>query len=221
VNTRTNRILACAGVLLAVAAFTPSAMANLLVDPGFEANPLYAYRTVLGDFPTYEGKWGAEVATITGAEGGVTPPEGVKMLRMVNDEQVQTQAFQVTDVTSYENDIDTGGATVNMSAWFTAPQAAYGAVVVQFFGGPDWDLPSTWIAQGLTLDSTPSTWERISVSGTIPVGTRWMVSQVYYTDASLGSNPGYVDAADLTIVPEPATLSLLVLGGLAVLRRRK
>ncbi len=39
-NTRTNLILACAGLLLAITVSTPSAGANLLVDPGFDGYPL-------------------------------------------------------------------------------------------------------------------------------------------------------------------------------------
>jgi hypothetical protein len=33
--------------------------------------------------------------------------------------------------------------------------------------------------------------------------------------------PGYVDAADMTVVPEPATLGLLAMGILALRRKRR
>jgi hypothetical protein len=227
VNIRTNVIRVCAGVLLAIAAATPSEGANLLVDPGFEANPLDTAANVLNDFPTYQGIWGVEAATITGVDGGVTPAAGLKMLRMVDDGQAgTTQGMQVTDVTSYAALIDSGGATVTMSALFDANlPAALGGVYVSFFTANYYGSLTSFIGNTMTLDNVTSTWEPISVSGAIPVGTRWLLSQVVYSDASLvgsdgASYPGYVDAGDLTIVPEPATLSLLALGGLAMMRRR-
>lgn len=69
----------------------------LLVDPGFENNPLSTNIVVLGGF--VPDVWGVEAATIyTGTENGVTPAEGVNMLRMTDDFLVGTQAFQITDV---------------------------------------------------------------------------------------------------------------------------
>jgi hypothetical protein len=223
-NTRTNWILACAALALAFAASTPSARANLLVDPGFEVNSLDTAFNVLNFFPAYQGIWGVEVATITGVDGGVTPAQGAKMLRMVDDGLTATQGFQVTDVTSYAALIDSGGATVNMSALFNADKnvpAAVGAVYVQFFSASNYGSQiGSPISAGLTLDNSAITWETISASGAIPVSTRWLLSQVLYSDAPLLGNPGYVDAADLTIVPEPVSLALLGLGSAVMLRRR-
>ncbi len=221
-KTRTNRILACAGLVLAIAAFTPSAWANLLVDSGFEANPLETASNVLNDFPTYQGNWGVEAAAIVGVEGSVTPAEAVKMLRMVDDGLVTTQGFQVTDVTSYAALIDSGAGTVNLSALLNSHvSAAIGGVYVQFFSGPTYGSEiGSYISGGLTLDSLAGTWETASVSGAIPVNTRWLLSQVAYSNVSLHGDPGYVDAAKLTITPEPATFGLLALGGLFATRRR-
>ena len=223
-NTRTTRLLACVGLALAFSASMPSARANLLVDPGFEANPLDTASNVLNFFVTYQGVWGVEAATITGIDGGVTPVQGVKMLRMTDDFQTTTQGFQATNVTSYAGLIDSGGATINMSALFNVDKntpAALAGVYVSFFTASNYGSLTTYIGNTLTLDNLPSTWELISTSGAIPPGTRWLVSQVAYNDALLVGNPGYVDAADLTITPEPATLALLALGGLAMLRRRR
>jgi hypothetical protein len=229
-NTRTSQTLASAVLALAIAACTPSAWANLLVDPGYEANPLDTAFNVLNDFTTYQGIWGVEAATITGVDGGVTPAQGLYMLSMVDDGQAgTTQGMQVTDVTSYAALIDSGGATVNMSALFDANQnlpAALGGVYVSFFTANYYGSYTGDIGNTLTLDNATSTWESISVSGAIPAGTRWLLSQVVYSDASLlgpdgVSYPSYVDAAQLTIVPEPATLGLMGLGALVALRRRR
>jgi len=229
-KTRTNWILGGVGLALVLAAGAPAARANILVDPGFEANPLTTAGNVLTNFPTYQGVWGPEVGSIVGTENGVTPAQGVKMLHMDDDGNVTTQTFQTTDVTSYGAMISTGTATVTLSALFNvdkAVQAAAAGVFVQFFSGASYGSQiGVPISSSLTLDANPSTWQTISVTGTIPIGTTWLMSQVYYSDASLlgvdgVSHPGYVDAADTNIAPEPASVGLLALAGVALRARRR
>ena len=218
--------------LFVCAAFiTASAKANLLVDPGFESNPLTTDAAVINTpNPMLPGVWGQENSTIVGAEFTVTPAQGVKMLRMENTGSY-TQTFQATDVTSYAALIDAGGATVNINALFNAnPKipAALGGIGVSFFTASNYGSLTSFISNTLTLDNTPGTWQSISVSGAIPAGTRWLLSQVYFQDSTLQGAPpdptfygGYVDAADLTITPEPATIGLLGIGALSLLRNRK
>lgn len=215
-----NSICVAAMMLLVLSG---SPVMALLVDPGFENNPLSTHTLVLGNFIL--DVWGVEAATIyTGTENGVTPAEGVDMLRMTDDLLVVTQAFQITDVSAYTALIDSGGATVNLNALFNVSSivpAALGGVAVMFYdAGGDWENNIGVISGGITLNNLPGTWQTASVSGTIPVNTRWLISEVSYNNASLQSNPGYVDAVELTIVPEPTTMCLLALGGL-LLRRRK
>lgn len=225
-KTRIHDVVS-ASILLA-AAVVP-AQANLLVDPGFESNPLTSYTNVLNNFPGFQGVWGHENSTIVGAENGVTPPQGSLMLRMDSDGLVTTQAFQVTDVTTYAGVIDSGSATLSLSALFNVDAhvpAAVGAVYIQFFGAANYGSQiGTGLSGPLSLDTSDQTWEVASLNTSIPVGTRWLVSQVYYSNGSLIGNdgivhPGYVDAAELLIVPEPSTLGLLALGLLAGFRRR-
>lgn len=201
------------------------AAANLLVDPGFEANPLTTAANVLTNFVGAQGIWGPEAATITGVDGGVTPAQGVRMLRMVDDGLIATQVFQATDVTSYAALIDAGGATVNLSALFNAGPnvpAATAAVAIRFFSAANWGSANGGpIVGGLSLDASPTTWQTASVTTPVPVLTRWLITELAFSNASLLGNPGYADAADLTIVPEPASLALLAAGSLLVLRRRR
>jgi hypothetical protein len=217
--------------LFVCAAFiTVSAKANLLVDPGFESNPLTTAANVLTNFPAYQGVWGQENSTIVGAEFTVTPAQGVQMLRMDNTGSY-TQTFQTTDVTSYAALIDAGGTTVNINALFNAnPKiaAALGGIGVSFFTASNYGSLTSSISNTFTLDNAPGTWQPISVSGAIPVGTRWLLSQVFFQDATLQGAPpdptfygGYVDAADLTITPEPATIAILSLGGLLLRRKTR
>lgn len=215
---------------ICAALIAASAKANLLVDPSFEANPLTTATNVLNFFATYQGIWGQENSTIVVAENGITPAQGVNMLRM-DYTGSYTQTFQVTDVTSYAALIDSGGAVVNMNALFNVDKgvpAALGALGVSFFSGNYYGSLTGSFTGSLTLDNSPNTWESISASNAIPIGTRWLVSQVAYQDATLLGidglyHPGYVDAADLTItqIPEPATIGLLSLGALGFLRKRK
>ncbi|HVP12072.1 MAG TPA: hypothetical protein VMV94_12900 [Phycisphaerae bacterium] len=227
-KNRTNRTLTLAALVFTIVASAQSVRANLLVDPGFEVNQLDTAYNVLNFFSTYQGIWGVEAATISGVDNGVTPFQGVQMLRMVDDGLTATQGFQVTDVSSYATLIDSGGATVNLSALFNvdkAVPAAISAVYVQFFTGPSYGSQiGSPLSGGLTLDISPNTWQTASLSGAIPAGTRWLLSQVLYNDASLMgidglSHPGYVDAANLTITPEPAGLGVLALTALALWKR--
>lgn len=220
-STRKRSVLT--GIGLAVALTVSGAQAQL-VDPGFEANPLTSYSNVITNFPGYQGQWGVEAATITGVDGGVTPAGGARMLRMVDDGLVATQAFQSTDVTALAGIIDAGAATATLSALFNVgPNVPAGSASInlRFFSTSNWgSLIGGPVFGTLGLDNSSATWETALVTSPIPVGTRWIMSEVSYNNASLLGNPGYVDDALLRIVPEPASLALFALGGLAVLRRR-
>ncbi|SBT04015.1 exported hypothetical protein [Candidatus Accumulibacter aalborgensis] len=217
-----NQVLGCTSLALLIAAAAPSAQANLLSDPGFETNTLTTIANVLGDFVTYKGQWGVENAVITGTVGAVVPFQGIKMLAMLDDGLITTQSAQTIDVTSYASDIDAGGAKFQLSAFFNTDfetAGAIGGVILQFFSGSSYSTQVGSFASGnITLDDNPLTWQQSSIHGFIPVGTRWFVAQVLCDDASLQGHTCYVDATDLSI-PEPTTMSLLVISGLFLRRR--
>ncbi len=223
-KTRTNILISCTSLMAALAVLTPTAHAFLLVDGGFEANPLTTAGNVLTNYAGFQGIWGQEASTITGVDGGVTPVQGVRMLRMVNDGLVATQTFQVTNVTAYAGPIDAGLATINASARFTGGPnvpAPIAAVNVSYYSAANFGSQIGIAANTtLILDGSPTTWQTITTGGAVPVGTRWMLTQVIYNNASLLGNAGYVDAARLTIVPEPASIAVLALGSVGLLLRR-
>ena len=225
-RTYPNRDFTFVVLAIAFAAAVPSANAtNLLGNPGFETSTIYSSTLVLGNFATYQGKWGEEVSTIVTAQGGITPPEGSKMLRMTESGNI-TQVFQVTNLTSYASIIDNGKGIINMSALLDVDSgvtAAGGSVRVHFFSGANYNSDGiSFIIDSITLDTDPDTWETASISGeAVPVNTRWVVSEASFNSALLGTKAGYVDATEMTFTPEPATMSLLALGGLAVLRKRR
>ena len=211
--------------IFAIFCAATTAQANLLMDHSFENNPLNTFVNVLSNFVADQGQWGAEQATISLATGFVTPPDGTHMLSMTGSGGTY-QTAQVTDVSSYAALITSGGAIVNLSALFNTPRLVSGAgagVIVTFLRGTDFNADQiSTISHSLTLDGDANTWEQNSVSGAIPVDTQWIVSQVTYNAASLGSNPGFVDSAVLTVVPEPGTaLFGIACVGVAAFRRRR
>lgn len=222
-----TRSILSGGLLALAIGAVPSAQA-VLVDPSYENNPLTTIANVLGNFPLYQGKWGHENSTITPMVGLVTPPDGKLMLSMLDDGLIATQTVQAVDVSAYGAMI-ASGAMFNMSALFNTqnPGIAIGGVALQFFAGSTY---GSQIGSGMigtiNVDINPATWQPASVTGTVPLGTTWMVAQVLYNNASLANHAGYVDLAELRItpVPEPSTLGMLLLGGLVIaagLRRRQ
>jgi len=188
---------------------------NLLVDPGFENNPLESAHNVLNYFEQYQGFWGPEEGSIVSQIGPVIPPEGTKMLQMRDDGGVTTAVFQVTDVRNYATLIDSGEATVWLSSHFDADPgipAAVGVVLIQFYALPDWYSYHTNIGTALTLDADPATWEEVAVSGIVPSGTRWILTQIYFSNGPLRGLPAYIDAANLTISGSGGGLQLLAEG---------
>lgn len=115
-----------------------SAHANLLNNPGFEISAFTSAANVLTNFPGFQGIWGPEVGSITGATAGVTPAAGSNMLRMDDDGLSYTQAFQVVDVSSFGATISTGTAMVNASAFFNTVggfTGAFSLINVAFLAG--------------------------------------------------------------------------------------
>lgn len=194
--------LASLVVMLALCASRAGAQPNLLVDPGFERNALGSYHEVLNNFVQYQGVWGAEAATISGAVGPVIPPEGVRMLRVLPTGGVTSQVVQVTDVTPIAADIEAGRAVISVRGLFNADPdvpAAYGAIVSHFYTGPGLGFKIGHLQSSLFLDTDPTSWEEISGEFEVPVGTRWLVTQLYYGNESMNNRPCYVDATEMTI----------------------
>jgi hypothetical protein len=199
----------------------------VLTNGGFETPTTTSASNVLNNFPGFAGIWGPEMGSITTATMGVTPFQGSRMLQMTDDGLSYTQTFQAIDVTSFGGLINAGQAQMTASAWLNTNggyTGAFGVVNVMYFSGPTWGSMIGNSGNGtLTLDANPQTWEAVSVTSMIPVGTQWLVYQVAFQNASIGTNTGFVDLAGLDIVqvPTPGALALLGLAGLGARRRRR
>lgn len=90
------------GTILVALALAASAHAqstgNLIGNPGFETNHLVTWSAGWSDFIGNAGVWAREGGSIVTAENGVTPHEGVRMLRMTKGFGSYTQAMQPVDV---------------------------------------------------------------------------------------------------------------------------
>ncbi|MEY3144168.1 MAG: hypothetical protein RLY21_2661 [Planctomycetota bacterium] len=198
----------------------------VLTNPSFETPTTTAAGNVLTNFPGFAGIWGPEVGSITTATMGVTPFAGSRMLQMTDDGLTYTQTFQAIDVTGYSGMINAGQAQLTASAWLNTNggyTGAFGLVNVMYFSGSTWGSMTGNSGSGsLSLDANPLTWESVSVTSMIPVGTQWLVYQVAFQNASIGTNTGFVDLAGLDIVqvPAPGALALLGFVGLGARRRR-
>jgi hypothetical protein len=200
--------IACATAVLALAVSTSPAWANLVVDPSFEDQPAPFPLPGLAGIvsPVFTpGFWGAEFATVVTAENGVAPMCEVQMLRMENEGGVVTQAFQAVYVGADSLCIDRGLATVTLSAYLNTTELGgvppvEGAATVFFYSCDTcWGGVVPYITAPINLDNSPGTWELSSTSGPIPPGTRWLLVQMGFTDASLLGRPGYADCVQMEI----------------------
>lgn len=174
-----------------------------LQDPSFEAAPLNAYAAVLNNFTGLAGQWGAENATIiTGTVDGVTPIHGANALRLVSDGLTTTQVVQVLDLTSLATQIDAGSIEAEFAASFNASNGVSGPsayTMLRYYTGPGLVHQTTNDSVSHFFDGNPLTWERHSVTATIPAGTRWIVAEIGFTNSTIGSLAGFVDDTDLCI----------------------
>lgn len=75
---------------------------------------------------------------------------------------------------------------------------------------------------GQTLTTVSSSYTELFASGVAPAGaTAARITPVVELEGETGSMQGYFDNATLTLIPEPATLTLLAPAALLMLRRRR
>jgi len=198
---------------------------NLLTNPGAETGDLTGWSTndaviviasqfqdqTTGRVEQYSGEW---FFNMCGASAG----SGVTS-RML---------YQAIDLSSYGSDIDAGLGLIDASTYLqtenmpTDPAPGDYAQLSLFF----FDTSSTQIGSATTgLVQTPNlTWFQNSLNSVaIPSGSRSVRLELLGEKHETTFINAFFDDAELKVgvIPEPATICLLGLGGLALLRKRR
>ncbi|MHC4288841.1 MAG: PEP-CTERM sorting domain-containing protein, partial [Planctomycetota bacterium] len=215
--------------------------ANLVTNPGFEIS-----ENTDNEYPNTYGNWEGDISEIVTNENGITPLEGSKMLHFIYaagdygaHSTIASQVRQIIDVSGYSDMIASGNAKANLSAYFNrilgdAQTDTKFSVRIDAFEGQisnyvnlARDQEQLAYSRGeMFTDSDTSTWEMAATQLLIPTNTDFLAIQVLaiedvYNDTFGTEFDGhYCDMVTLEIVPEPATLGLLLFGA-ALLRKRK
>jgi len=226
-----KRLLICAGAFgLASAWVVSSASANLLTDPGFELqtsapNPNPTGIAGWGNFgganflqtaAAHSGNW---VLDTPDNGGGYNVPGTYQTFPATPGQTFTFSGYVYTPnaLVAQSNDY----AILQMDFYSGSPPNNYASGTDYLTLGTDVGTPAGTAPAGLVA-LPQATWTLASVSGTAPAGTNSMA--VYLLDINADSNADfYFDDTSLTAsaVPEPASLGMLSVVGLAALRRRR
>lgn len=208
-----KRMLLTAAVALGCMTAAASAQ-NLLANPSFE-DPITM------DGPPFVGSWEAFNAGAGSGAGNSadSPRTGALSLNanILGVDNAFAGVFQ--DVPNL-----VPGAPVELSGWHRTPSAPFDiGVEVRI----EWrnSATNTEISRTPNLTTAPtSAYSLFSLPAVVPAGAD--LARVVYAVQSFGPEPtntgiAYVDDMSFVVVPEPASLGLLAVAGLAGLRRRR
>lgn len=212
-NTRSSALVAAfaAAALL----LTPTAaVANLLTDPGFESGT---------PVPSGIGGWGPFNGAEFSTEQAFT---GTYSMKLLGNNSVPG-AFQALPASPGEVFTLTGYALAPQP--LAGPADPFGGIQISFFDASGNDLGTVETPGAAAADfrgvNNPAgefvagEWEFLSVTATAPANAVQIQAFPIYIDFSGNEQGIYVD--DMTLVPEPASLTLLGACGLALLFRRR
>lgn len=198
----------CAAATMSLTSTT--AQANLLTDPGFEGALTF-------DGPPFVGSWeGFNAGGVSTAINGTTSPRSGTQtleLQIAGAPNLFAGAFQ--DVAGL-----TAGDNVEWSGWTLE-------TVGSMAGGSEIRIEFRDSVNNVEISRTPNLvptftqgqYEQWSLPAVVPAGAD--TARLVYAIQSFGGATTqllYVD--DVSFTPEPASLALLGLGGLTLLRRR-
>ncbi len=233
--------LAVGGSLLSIGA---TARADVVSDGGFEINSTTGLR-----LPTEYALWSGDVVEIVTAQNAITPFEGAQMVHFMHTTPrgpagniIGSELWQIIDISAYRGLIDSGRALATAEGWFNRVGGEDPNIDTQFsivlsaYAGAPADFPGMWKQSELALvegfaysDGDVRSWEMATTSMLIPVGADFLVYRITSTenvfDDALGvefhGHYGDAFSLEITEVPAPASLAMLLSGALAMTARRR
>jgi hypothetical protein len=199
-----------------------------LTNPNFET----AETINSGGIPSVLNDWEGNVSSVVGAENGIVPFDGNRMLRFLFAHAGQpgpgvgVGVRQLLEIQP--------GLTVTASAVFNrvpgdAQTDTEFHLEVEAYGGTLTSLNRLGVDTfRLLSDGNVLTWESATASLTMPPNTRYVGVHLLALENVFNDNSGeefdghYADAVTLAIVPEPSTVLLLSVGlAVALVKRRR
>ncbi|MEZ6190637.1 MAG: PEP-CTERM sorting domain-containing protein [Phycisphaerales bacterium] len=193
-------------------ACTAPASANLLTNPGFETTPLVDDGSGVGKWQPFGGT-GVALPTLS-ATDSTLPLSGASHLSLQLDNIVNSFAGVFQDVGGL-----TAGEQITWSGWTMDLGADAGGAEIRIEWRDSVNNVEITRTANLVPTLTPNVYTQWSLTDVVPAGAD--TARVVYAIQSFGAGPNqwhYVD--DTSVTPEPASMALLGLGGLAMLRRR-
>ena len=216
---------------------------NLATNAGFETS-----ETTGGGWPSNYGDWNGDHSAIVGTTDGITPYEGSGMLQFKGTSHYgaassnTSEIFQLIDISDYSSLVASGNAVIKASLQFNrvdidAQTDTRAAILLLAFDGSPSTFDARWesntygsaisyTSNGIYLDSNLQTWEKLELQFALPMNTDFIALRIatredIYNDYSYPEFDGhFADAVFVEIIPEPATMLLLALGGIMARRKK-
>lgn len=200
----------------------------------------------VGAIPEIFGSWNGDETEVVSFQNGITPFEGIQMLQFEFSDHTggsgnsASDIYQIIDISDHASTISAGIAEANLSAWFNRvagdiqTDTSFAVSLTAYTGTPA-SFPTqfrnqTYLSittQGLLSDGDVSTWENATLSMAIPSNTDFLGIRIFAHENIFNDSSGiefdghYVDNVSLTIIPEPASILLIALGGFIRYRKHR
>lgn len=167
--------------------------------------------------PSRFGVWSGDFASVVGAEQGVEPKHGQRMLRVLRSDSRLTppgedtrvgDMMQLVDLRPFKAEVASGNAVIeltasaNMVAAKPGEKFTFRAVILAFSGRPEemgdylkvWQTALACAASPLNLDDDPGTWQTTTVRMLLPANTDFVMIKVPM-DQEKPSTSGHIEFA--------------------------